>query len=115
MKKINRLLKNKDFKNVLGNKKSVANKNYIIYIKKNDLNHIRVGISVSSKIGNSVIRHKIKRQINEMLKEIVDIKDNNDVVIIVKNKYLDNDFVSNKDSLKKCFLRLREGKENEKN
>ena len=54
MKKINRLLKNMDFKAVLDNKKSIANKEFIIYIKNNTLNHVRVGISVSSKIGNSV-------------------------------------------------------------
>ena len=73
MKKINRLLKNKDFKSVLNKKKSLANKEYVIYINDNDLNHVRIGISVSSKLGNSVIRHKIKRQVNEMLKEIVDV------------------------------------------
>ena len=32
MKKINRLLKNRDFKKVLDNKKSIANKEFIIYI-----------------------------------------------------------------------------------
>ena len=110
MKKINRLLKNKDFKNVLDNKKSVANKEFVIYKKTNSLNYIRVGISVSSKLGNSVVRHKVKRQINEMLKELVNIKENNDIVIIVRNKFLENDFLNNKESLKKCFLKFREGK-----
>ena len=110
MKKTNRLLKNKDFKNVLDNKKSVANKNFIVYIKKNDLDHIRIGISVSSKIGNSVVRHKIKRQVNEMLKEFININNSDDIVIIVRNKYIENTFSNNKEILKNLLLKLREGK-----
>ena len=89
MKKVNRLLKNKDFKSVLDNKKSVANKGYIIYIKKNKFNHLRVGISVSSKLGNSVIRHKIKRQINEMLKSILDVNESYDLVLFAHTLYKD--------------------------
>lgn len=109
MKKINRLLKNKDFKNVLDKKKSIANKEFIIYINKNELNHVRVGISVSSKIGNSVIRHKIKRQINEMLKELIDINKNNDIVIIIRNKYLNNKYFDNKNSLENLLSKILRG------
>lgn len=106
MKKINRLLKNYDFKKVLDTKHSFANKEYIIYKKNNELNHIRIGVSVSSKIGNSVIRHKIKRQISEMLKDIVTINENSDIVIIVRNKYIENDFIKNKESLKKILSKF---------
>ena len=61
MKKEYRLLKNKDFKNVMNNKNSFANNEYVIYTSENSLKHVRIGISVSSKIGNSVVRHKIKK------------------------------------------------------
>lgn len=110
MKKINRLLKNQDFKNVLDNKKSIANKEYVVYIKNNELNHVRVGISVSSKIGNSVVRHKVKRQINEFLKELIEINTNNDIIIIVRNNYINNSFIKNKESLKNLLLKLRKEK-----
>ena len=106
MKKINRLLKNYDFKKVLDEKRSVANKEFVIYIKENNLNYIRVGISVSSKVGNSVVRHKIKRQINEILKEIIDLNQNNDIVIIVRNNYKQNNFIKNKESLSKLLLKI---------
>lgn len=103
MKKINRLLKNQDFKKVLDNKKSVANKEFVVYKKQNSLNYVRIGISVSSKVGNSVVRHKIKRQISEMLKDLIDINENSDIVIIVRNKFLENDFTQNKENLKKIL------------
>lgn len=105
MKKEYRLLKNKDFKNVLDERKSVACGEFIVYEKKNELNHARIGISVSSKIGNSVVRHKVKRQISEMIKEIFDINLSVDLVIIVRNKYLNNDFSKNKENLNKLLLR----------
>ena len=107
MKKINRLLKNQDFKKVLDNKKSVANREYVVYIRKNELNHLRVGVSVSSKLGNSVVRHKIKRQINEMLKDCLDVNSSNDIVIIVRNKYLSNDYNENKKMIDILLSKLR--------
>lgn len=110
MKKINRLLKNRDFKKVLDNKKSIANKEYVVYIKKNEFNHVRVGISVSSKIGNSVVRHKIKRQINEFLKDLIEIDLTNDIVIIVRNNYINNTFIKNKESLKNLLSKIRKEK-----
>ena len=109
MKKVNRLLKNRDFKKVLDNKNSTASKEFVIYTKKNEVNKIRIGISVSSKIGNSVVRHKIKRQITEMLKENIDVTLNNDVVIIVRSKYLNNDYIYNKAILEKLLSNLLKG------
>jgi len=109
MKKINILLKNKDFKNVLDNKNSVANKEYVVYKINNNLNYIRIGISVSSKLGNSVVRHKIKRQVNEILKDLINININEDIVIIVRKKFIDNKFIDNKESLKSLLKKLSKG------
>ncbi len=109
MKKINRLLKNKDFKQVLDSKKSVASKELVVYYKENKEKHLRIGISVSSKIGNSVVRHKIKRQINEMLKELVNVFEEKDLIIIVRNKYLDNSFIENKKILQELLIKTKKG------
>jgi len=109
MKKINILLKNKDFKNVLDNKNSVANKEYVVYKINKNLNYIRIGISVSSKLGNSVVRHKIKRQVNEILKDLINININEDIVIIVRKKFIDNKFIDNKESLKSLLKKLSKG------
>lgn len=45
--------------------KSYANKYLIMYVLKNDLTENRYGISVSKKVGNSVVRHRITRLIRE--------------------------------------------------
>ena len=36
-----------------------------MYVKKNGLQINRLGISVSKKVGNSVVRHRVKRLIKE--------------------------------------------------
>lgn len=39
-----------------------------MYVLKNNLDENRIGISVSKKVGNSVIRHRIQRLIRESLR-----------------------------------------------
>jgi ribonuclease P protein component len=60
-----------------------------------------VGVSVSSKIGNSVVRHKIKRQVVSMLDKCVYLDDSIDLVVIVKMNYLNFTYDQNYDFLEK--------------
>ena len=53
------------FSNVYKNGRSKANKYLIVYILENNTSYNRLGINVSKKVGNSVIRHRIKRLIKE--------------------------------------------------
>ena len=59
------LRKNQQFQFVYRNGKSYANKYMVMYVKKNGLGINRLGISVSKKVGNSVVRHRVKRLIKE--------------------------------------------------
>lgn len=59
------LKKNRDFQYVYKNGKSYANKYLVMYVIENQLNENRVGISVSKKVGNSVVRHRLTRLIRE--------------------------------------------------
>ena len=59
------LKNNRDFVNVYTSGKSYANKFLVIYTLKNNSDRNRLGISVSKKVGNSVIRHRLKRLIKE--------------------------------------------------
>ena len=65
MKNSQSLKKNADFQNVYKSGKSFANKYLVMYVKENDLGINRIGISVSKKVGNSVVRHRVKRLILE--------------------------------------------------
>ena len=59
------LKKTADFRNVYKNGKSYANKYLVMYIMENNRTENRLGISVSKKVGNSVVRHRITRLIRE--------------------------------------------------
>ena len=59
------LKKNKDFQIVYRTGKSYANRFLVMYIRKNGMNRNRSGISVSKKVGNSVVRHHLTRLIRE--------------------------------------------------
>jgi ribonuclease P protein component len=61
----NSLKKNEDFKKVFDEKKSCANKYLILYYRENELDINRLGIQVSKKVGNSVVRHRLTRLIRE--------------------------------------------------
>ena len=59
------LKKNHQFQFVYKNGKSYANKYLMMYVKENGLGKNRIGISVSKKVGNSVVRHRVTRLIRE--------------------------------------------------
>ena len=60
------LKKNKDFQIVYKNGTSFANRYLVMYVRKNGTEYNRLGISVSKKVGNSVVRHRITRLIREV-------------------------------------------------
>ena len=55
------LKKNHQFQFVYKYGKSYANKYLVMYIKENGTERNRLGISVSKKVGNSVVRHRVTR------------------------------------------------------
>ena len=59
------LKKNKYFSNVYKNGKSCANRHLVMYVIDNGKNENRLGISISKKVGNSVVRHHLTRLIKE--------------------------------------------------
>ena len=59
------LKKNHQFQFVYKNGKSYANKYLVMYVKENGLGKNRIGISVSKKVGNSVVRHRVTRLVRE--------------------------------------------------
>ena len=65
MKYTESIKKNKDFRYVYNHGISYANKYLVMYTMRNGIGKNRLGISVSKKVGNSVVRHRITRLIRE--------------------------------------------------
>ena len=67
MKYSESLKKNRDFQQVYKRGTSKANRYLVMYVLRNEDEHMknRLGISVSKKVGNSVVRHRVTRLIRE--------------------------------------------------
>ncbi|MDD6441279.1 MAG: ribonuclease P protein component [bacterium] len=59
------LKKNRDFQVVYKKGKSFGNKYLVMYVLPNEFGRNRIGISVSKKVGNSIVRHHLTRLIRE--------------------------------------------------
>lgn len=58
-----------------------------LYYLPNNLDHIRIGISVPTKSGNAVIRNKIKRQIRALVAKLVNLDQPIDIILLVRKAY----------------------------
>ena len=87
MKFTESLEKNRQFQFVYDYGRSYANKYLVMFVMDNNTETSRLGISVSKKVGNSVIRHRGKRLIKESYRLQEEMFNSGlDIVIIARVK-----------------------------
>lgn len=97
---IYRLKRNIEFRIVYRHGKSIANNLLVLYVlknkknkDKNEISHNRVGISVSKKVGNSVVRSRCKRLVTESYRIKVDkLKKGYDLIFVVRTNLKGKDY-----------------------
>ena len=95
MKDYTSLKKNIDFQKVYKEGKSKANKYLVMYVLPNDLGINRLGISVSKKVGNSVVRHHLTRLIRESYRLNSNMFNSSvDIVVVVRATARDENYHS---------------------
>ena len=81
-----RLKKNKEFGYVYKKGETSYSKVLTMYYVKTKIKPFKVGFSISSKIGNSVIRHKVKRKLTHLFKEfITQVNPNYNYIFVARN------------------------------
>lgn len=91
--KLPTIKKNREFRYIYSHSRSVSDKNLILYKHKKRENNIRFGISISSKVGNAVVRNRLKRQLKEILRNNIDsIRDEYDIIFVVRVRCRDAGF-----------------------
>ena len=94
------LKKNIDFQKVYKSGKSYANKYLVMYVLENGTDITKIGISVSKKVGNSIVRHRLARLIREAFRLSTDcIPDGYDYVVVARASLKDKGFFETKESM----------------
>jgi ribonuclease P protein component len=97
------------FKKVYNEGKARADDRFVVFIRENGLDHNRFGISVSKKVGNSVVRHRLTRLIRESIRLHEDMFSSGlDIVVTVrgvkKNPQIINEILNLKRQDVDCSL-----------
>ena len=110
--KILALSKNEEFKNLL-NQKKISNKYVTIFfgklINKNERN-LNISFVAKKKIGNAVMRNKIKRRLRNIVNDAVkkvSLKFHYSYLVIAKPTMLNNDYSNIKETLIKEFKKIQ--------
>lgn len=91
--KIEKVRKNNEFRIIYRKGKSFSNRLLVLYVMKNSSTVNRVGISVSKKVGESVVRSRVKRLINEGYRlNKGNLKKGYDLVFIARNTSKDKNY-----------------------
>jgi ribonuclease P protein component len=88
-----RLLRSADFDRVLRSGRRAASDYLALFVSDNELGRPRVGLAVSKKLGNAVVRNRIKRRLRELIRPLVArAKGGRDVVIVARSRAVDAQF-----------------------
>jgi ribonuclease P protein component len=101
MKKTYRIKKNTEFQEIFKKGKSVANRQFVVYsFNRAGNENFKFGLSVSKKVGNSVIRNQIKRYLRQTLLELSNqIHKDVEFIIIARKPAATMDFAEIKSSM----------------
>ena len=100
MLKSESLKKNRDFQNVYKRGTSKKYRHLVMIVLKNQYMKNRLGISVSKKVGNSVVRHRITRLLRESYRLNEErFQDGLDIVLIVRPSAKDRTYFEMEENL----------------
>lgn len=107
MKKKYRIKKSDEFQKIIHHKKFISCPSFVLYVRSRSEDHSRIGISVGKKLGNAVVRNKIKRQVRMMFQEIFDFNESFDGILIVRKKFLEQSYAVNKKDLESLIKKVK--------
>ena len=94
------LKKNIEFQKVYKSGKSYANKYLVMYVLENGTDITRIGISVSKKVGNSIVRHRLARLIRESYRLHADeVMTGFDIIVVARTGLKNKDYFETESAL----------------
>lgn len=107
MRKELRVRKSQEFSEIIKNRQFYSSKVMTLYVKEKKEDQNRVGISVSKKIGNAVVRNKVKRQLRMMVQETYTFHENFDTIILIREQFTKESYESNKKVLELLLKKVK--------
>ena len=110
--KITSLSKNAEFKSLLSGKK-MSNKYSTIFFKKianKNLNRLNISFVAKKKLGNAVIRNKIKRRLRNIMNEAykkININLHYSYLLVAKKMIFDDKYINVKNNLLTDFKKIK--------
>ena len=110
--KITSLSKNSEFKSLINGKK-ISNRYSTIFFKRlsgKNSNRFNISFVAKKKLGNAVIRNKIKRRLRNIMNEAVKkitINFNYSFLVIAKSSMLNNEYKIIKETLFQDFAKIK--------
>lgn len=106
MQQHRRLRKTADFKTAWAEGRSCADRLFVVKVRPNGQAATRFGFSVSKRVGNAVVRNRVKRLLRETARSIP-VEEGFDIVIVARNTAARSDFARFKRSINALLRRAR--------
>ncbi len=105
MKRFPSIRKNSEYRSIYSTVRGKACGALVMYVKDNGLAYSRLGISVSKKVGNSVVRHTFCRKIREIFRlNSYQTVQGKDIIVTARSRAKEADYAK----LNRDYIRLLE-------
>ena len=90
----------------------IARPGFVLLVNPNGLDQVRYGITVTKKIGNAVVRNRMKRRFRALLREFLPVAGlpGHDHVMIGRETGIERDFTMLREELAMALSRAAQGK-----
>ena len=107
MKKAVTLKKNYEFQRMYRKAKSAVSPCVVVYCRNNRLDHNRIGITVSTKLGKAVVRNRARRRLREAYRlQSVHVRPGFDFVMVARGRLLSAPWHQVCAQLRQCMDKL---------
>ncbi|MBN1570009.1 MAG: ribonuclease P protein component [Acidobacteria bacterium] len=103
-----RIVRSSDYRMLYSTGKKIHSERFILFWRENGIGHHRLGITVSRKVGNAIVRNRIKRLFREIFRKYLrNIPGQADIIVNAKSSCANADYVELRDEFLAATQRLR--------